>query len=206
VVVGIFLIVGLAVAGARGDEPPKSPTPGAKPAPGGTADEPKKDGPQVKTITLNHADPDDVRQVLGLLGYPASMTGTAPQPAPAGTPGNGAKPRVVVDGRTRTVFVRGADKDIEAISDVLAMLDAEPGKPVPEVKNLHLIPLRHAKVDEGLQLLTGLDLANGVVPLRKTNALLVTQAGNFKAVQEVISALDVEAKAKPKTSSGAGEP
>jgi hypothetical protein len=165
-----------------------APTPTAKAGNGDTGD--------LRTFQLTFADPDEVKQIVIQMG--ATLTGrSSPRPTP-GVPALSPTLRLAVDQRTRTLFVRGTEKELDAVADLVAVLDADPAKPAPEGKNARVIRLRYAKVPEVLQVLTGLNLQGQVVGLPRTNALLLTGTDSEKEVRAVVEKLDVEPKTTTK--------
>jgi hypothetical protein len=141
----------------------------------------------------------------GAPGGLAAGRGLASQSLSGGMMGSavGGSPsswRLAVDPRTRSIIVRGTERDLETVADVVALLDLPPGKPLPKVKNLHAYRLRHANAEELTQVLQTLDLAVRIVPMPQANLLIM--AGSEEAMKEiasVIEELDVERKpaAKP---------
>jgi type II secretory pathway component GspD/PulD (secretin) len=187
-----------------------APAPTKAPAPARPADGAANGGLRLKCFELAHADPEEVRQTLTQLWGQLTAAHSPGRPGvpgfagvPAGAPGVPAGgPRIAVDGRTRTVFVRAPEKDLEAIGDLIAVLDADPGRG-PEGKNGRVVHLRNTKVNEVLQVLTGLGLQGQVLALPRSNALLLTgPEADGKEVREVIDKLDVERKAETKPAPG----
>jgi len=114
-------------------------------------------------------------------------------------PGSLSGPYWVVDERTRTLVVRGQDAEIEKIAGLIEVLEAEPGKSPSTNNALHVVRLKHAKVDEAVQALNGLHLNHQVVALPKSNLLIVpATSANVKEIDEVIEALDIEGAVQPK--------
>jgi hypothetical protein len=150
----------------------------------------------LRTFQLTYADPEEVKQIVTQLGASlAARPGSKPTPP---FPAASATLRLAVDQRTRTLFVRGTEKELDAVADLVAVLDADPAKPTPEGKNTRVIRLRYAKVAEVTQVLTGLNLQGQVVALPRTNALLLTGTDSEKEIRAVIEKLDVESKGTTK--------
>lgn len=171
---------------------------------------------EVKSIHLQHVEPQEVRlamtQIMGVHNF--SRRGTGDNPASGGIrptggegtdalraphPLTGARAlRIAVDDRTRTVIVRGNAKDIALVSDVVALIDAEPGKAPPEPKSLHVIHLKHASPGEAVAVLNPLDLGWGAIPVPRANALILLDPSEHyaKQVRDVIKTIDVEHKGK----------
>jgi type II secretory pathway component GspD/PulD (secretin) len=184
-IAAVALCSGLAVGG--GDSPlAKAPGPAGKAAGtnGNTA--------TLRSFELTHADPDEVRQLLTQIG--GSLLKSGPRPAP-GVPGQTTL-RMAVDARTHTLFVRGTEKELDAVTDLIAVLDADPAKSAPESKNAQVIRLRYAKVPEIMPVLTGLGLQNQVLSLPRTNMLLlIGPEADTKDIRAVVERLDIERKA-----------
>jgi type II secretory pathway component GspD/PulD (secretin) len=151
----------------------------------------------VKSFELAHADPEEVRQTLTQM-WVHVMAAHGARPGP---PGPAQPPRLAVDARTRTLFVRGNEKELEAVSELVAVLDGDPAKP-GEGKNARVVRLHHAKVGEVLQVLTGLGLAGQVLALPKSNTLILPHnEAEAREVRAVVEKLDVE----PRTDNKAGK-
>ncbi len=151
---------------------------------------------QVKAIKLSNAKPEEVRETLTSIwaqlmasrGIPSSGAGTA---AP-----------VAVNERTKTLFVRGTEKQLEIVEDLIKVLDTAPGQELPSANGLNVVRLRHTKVDEVLQVLTGLGLQQQVIPLTKVNALILPQSERqANDVRVVIENVDAEGATKKTTQS-----
>ena len=98
---------------------------------------------QVKAIKLSNADPEEVRQTL-MSVWPQVM-------AARGVRANTAAARtsdlhLAVSSRLRTLFVRGTEQQLEAVQDLVKVLDAAPGASLPESKGLSVVRLQHVKV------------------------------------------------------------
>ena len=206
-----------AVAAAQAPNPPNAatPPPAAK-AEGGQPTAPAKAEGQadVKVVHLKRADPEEVQQAINQL-WPAvaaegestqatPMKPTAPAPA-AGKPAGIAPPRVAVNSRTRTLFLRGSGKALELASEVIDALDGEPGKESPKLKNLVVFQAPGGAIDEVLQVLTTLDLNSHVFPMRKSNMLIVAQGPYARDVNEVLTKWG-EAPAANKTAASKSKP
>lgn len=168
-----------------------APTGRQENAPAKPAAKPTPPPVEVRTFDLSRAQPDTVRQAvtscwnqyMQLRGQPASPMA----------------PRLAIDPRTQTLFARGTEKELEAIGELIGLLDAAPGKASSENKNLQVIHLKHAKPNEVLQILNGLGLQNQVMVLPGSNTLLLPrQAQSMDEVQAVIEKVDVEPKQQTK--------
>jgi beta-lactamase regulating signal transducer with metallopeptidase domain len=104
--------------------------------------------------------------------------------------------RLAADRRTHCLIVRGTDRDIRTVADLLAMLDVEDGKPVPRVKNYRVFRLRYAGANEVAMIVQRLDIDALIVPAPKAQMVIVSgPEAALKEIGEVIDAVDVEGKA-----------
>jgi type II secretory pathway component GspD/PulD (secretin) len=187
------LVAGTA-CGARGQPSgkPEQKTSPEKPA----AIQAKDDNElQVKSFRLRHADPEEVRQILTQVW----TTAAGAKPPVGGRPALpvvAKGPRLAVDSRSHSLFVRGTDKEVKVVASLVAILDTEPGQPAPESKDLRVLRLQHAKVDQATQVLSALGLNAHTVALKKTNAIVIISPSDAHAaeIREVIEKLDVEAQ------------
>jgi type II secretory pathway component GspD/PulD (secretin) len=139
----------------------------------------------VKAFELSHAQPEMVRQTVTSSWSQFMQL--------RGHKGNAAPPRIVVDPRTRTLFARGTEQELEGVGELIGLLDAAPGKEPTESKGLQVVRLKHAKASEVLQVLAGLGLQSQAMALPRTNTLLLAGEGMSEA-HSVIEKLDVETK------------
>ena len=149
----------------------------------------------VKVFHLQHADPQEVQQALTQLWRtlaPVQESARANPRKPRGgaeddssSPGI-APPRVAVEPRTRTMFMRGSEKALDLASEVVEALDAEPGKEAPKLKDLAVFQVRGGTIDEVVQVLTALDLTSHIFVLKKSSTLIVPQGPYVKDVSEVL--------------------
>lgn len=162
---------------------------------------------QTKVFRLNHCDADEFRQVLESILDPVPPMPPMPPPAVPGTPvggfgvlgfggaGFGGEVpafHIVVEQRTRSVIVRGTEKNVRLAAEVVAVLDQPPNKPLPEVKGLRALPLKHASADELTQTLQELMLEARIVPLAAAKMILVAgEEASMKEVTDLIKDLDV---------------
>jgi type II secretory pathway component GspD/PulD (secretin) len=151
----------------------------------------KAESLQVKAFALKSADPDEMRQVLThVLSAATSKAGVRPvnHVAPAGT-----GPRIATDTRSRTIFVRGTDRELKLASEVVSVLEGPSATPGSDNKDFSVIRLHHAKVDEASQVLSTLGLNSAALVLKKANALVVVPSAEVSVadVREVVERLDV---------------
>jgi hypothetical protein len=186
---------GLVLGGQPPAAKPTGPAPKAVPGRPAEAAPAGDNASALRCFELTNADPEEVRGILAQVG--GTLIKGGPRPVPGATAPNSL--RMAVDARTHTLFVRGTEKELEAVADLVAVLDADPSKPAPEGKSARVIRLRHAKVPEVMQVLTGLGYQGQILPLPRTGTLLLTgPEAESKEVRSVIEKLDVEHKAGAK--------
>jgi type II secretory pathway component GspD/PulD (secretin) len=144
---------------------------------------------QLKTFELAHADAEKVRATLTTVW--SSLMGLAGRKV-------ASTPRLAANTRTRTLFVRGTEKELAAVADLISILDTPAGKALPDGKGLRAVRLQYAKVHEVMQVLSGLGMQNSVVALNELNTLLLPQNGDTNDVRTIIEKLDVEKKSEKK--------
>jgi type II secretory pathway component GspD/PulD (secretin) len=191
------LLAGILWTGLATGQQPKAGPPGAKAdVKSGKADA-RQAAPaqQIKTFDLTRADPEEVRQILA--GNWTSLMGLRGQ-------AGGSAPRFSVDRRTGTLFVSGTEKELELVQDFVRIMDAGPDE-TPEVNGLQVIRLRHAKVAEVTQILAELGLQGRVLPLTRTNTLILAKEGaGAQDVRSVVEKVDVEKKPNGKVADKSG--
>jgi hypothetical protein len=110
-----------------------------------------------------------------------------------GIGGGGPSWRLAVDARSRSLIVRGQDRDLQTAADLVAVLDLPPGKPIPQVKNLRAYKLQHADAEELSNVLSNLELDVRIVPVPGRNILVISgPEAEMKEVCQVIEELDVK--------------
>jgi type II secretory pathway component GspD/PulD (secretin) len=111
-----------------------------------------------------------------------------------------------IDGRTRSLIVRGTEKDLQAVADFVAILDLPDDKPIPKLKNVHAFKLRFAKPSVVIEVLRTLNVDVLVAQIPKSNIILVNgQEPAIKEATEIIEALDADVK-EGATKGPQGEP
>src|SRR5262249_1760240 len=113
--------------------------------------------------------------------------------------------RFAADPRTRTLLVRGPERDLQIIADLVTVLDVAPKKTAPKVKNLRVFRLKHADPDTVAAAVSQLGIQGRIAPARIDRAdgtadLLVIAMGSeeqIREVSQVIEALDVPGKDQP---------
>src|SRR5262249_9218548 len=136
----------------------------------------RETAPRTKIFRLVHRDPEEVQvELQSLMGLPDDgPPGEMPGPGPSAGAGDsrpggfrGMRPsfpgggfgrpgstitipgwRVAVDKRTRSLIVRGSEKELQVAADLIAVLDAPAGKPMPKLKNVRSFKPKHASVEE----------------------------------------------------------
>jgi type II secretory pathway component GspD/PulD (secretin) len=195
-------LLALGAPSAPGQVPPggKQPPPGPAVKPGGkTAEWPAT---HLKAFALTHVDPEEVRQVLPQLINATNAPKPGQPPGAAGQPGaaDTATLRMAVDPRSHTLFVRGSDKELGAVSDIVAVLEGDPSKVPVGGKSMRIVRLKHTKVQEVLGVLNNLGYQGQIIALPKANSVVLTQPeAEAKEIREVIEKMDVAGEPAAKT-------
>ena len=114
-----------------------------------------------------------------------------------GGPGGSLPPRCyfAIDQRTRSLIVRGTEKDLQAVADFVAILDLPDDKPIPKLKNVHAFKLRFAKPGDVINVLKALNIDVLVAQIPKSSIILVNGPDSaIKEATEIIEALDADVK------------
>jgi type II secretory pathway component GspD/PulD (secretin) len=112
----------------------------------------------------------------------------------------------VVDERTRSLVMRGTEKDVQTAAELVALAELPREKPLPALKHLKAFRLKHADAAQTAELLTELGVEARVVALVPTNVVVASgPEAAMKEVAEVLQALDVEVKEPPPPKNGAQE-
>jgi type II secretory pathway component GspD/PulD (secretin) len=108
-----------------------------------------------------------------------------------------------IDERTRSLIVRGTEKDLQAVAEFVAILDLPPNKPLPQLKNLHAFKLRFASPENVCEVLRTLSIDVFVGKIPKSTVLLVHgPEAAVKEATEIIEALDAEVIKPPAPGTG----
>ena len=159
---------------------------------------------QVKAIKLSNADPEEVRQTL-MSVWPQVMAARGVRANTAAA--RAADLHLAVSSRLRTLFVRGTEQQLEAVQDLVKVLDAAPGASLPESKGLSVVRLQHVKVPEVLQILTALGFQGQIIALPKLNALILPrEEEEAKEVRLILESLDTPEKPNGKTAKAGAPP
>lgn len=192
------LLAGCLAAGNAQTPLPPNVEPAKTPLKGNDA---KKAPRHIKVFKLTHAQPEDVSPVLEELGYLGEFgneSGSLSKFNERGRPLRPATLRVGVDDRTRSLVVRGTDTDLQIAADLVAVIDLPADKLVPKVKTLRAFRLKHAKANDLVVTLRDLELEAKIVAHEKGNTLVASGPEDaLKDIEEVVVALDVEAKEPP---------
>jgi beta-lactamase regulating signal transducer with metallopeptidase domain len=116
--------------------------------------------------------------------------------------GSGGETRFAGDPRSRTLIVRGPEREVQIITDLVTVFDTAPKKKAPKVKNLHVFKLKHADPDNVIQTLSQLGIQARIAPARlgpeegEQELFLIAMGPDdqIREVRQVIEALDVESK------------
>ncbi len=109
--------------------------------------------------------------------------------------GQGSSCYFAIDQRTRSLIVRGTEKDIQAVAEFVAILDLPPNKPIPKLKNLHAFKLRFANPENVSEVLKALNIDVLVAKIPKSTILLLNgPEAAIKEAAEIIEALDADVK------------
>ena len=177
---------------------PAKPTEPAKPVEA-KKEEPKPAEPtDVKTFTFatDAEFTDAVQQFALLFGKMTAKPADAPKPAP-GTPTAAAKgPKFTALARAKSIAVRGTKTELDTAETVVKVLQG-----TADGKTAQVVKLKNANVQEVTQALAALDLGDGVVALRGSNAVVLLNAdaalvAQVKKVVEACEKFDPKA-AKP---------
>jgi type II secretory pathway component GspD/PulD (secretin) len=149
-------------------------------------------GPQVTAIKLTHADAEEVRQLLSTIWPQLMAVHGVKGTTPLGSV-NGA--RLAPYPPNHVLFVRATAAELEAVQDMIKVLDASPSQELPSTKGLTVVRLKRARAQDVMNILNGLSLQNQVIPLPKLNALVLPPGQDIeKEIRIVISNLDSEDK------------
>jgi beta-lactamase regulating signal transducer with metallopeptidase domain len=131
----------------------------------------------------------------GNLGIGGGIGGLGGMLGALGGLSNNQSWRLAVVDRSRSLIVRGTEKDLQIASDLVAVIDLPANAPVPKVSSLLAFRLKHANAQELSEALQTLELDVQFMPFNKTNTLIIAgPEGTMKEVGEVIEALDVASK------------
>jgi len=100
--------------------------------------------------------------------------------------------QIAVESRTRAVIVRGSEKNIRLAGELVSVLDLPEGKPLPEVKGLRALPLKHALADDLVATIQELIDDARIVSLPAAKMVIVSgEEDTIKEISDIIKELDV---------------
>jgi type II secretory pathway component GspD/PulD (secretin) len=177
----------------------------------------------IEVYRLKNADLNDAQQAFTALTGRTRRTGTptgkgglggpkggggftrptpddpfTPDVAPV-NPAPGVVARALADPRTRSLIVRGTEKDQQLAADLVAVLDAPEGKPLPAVKALKAFRLQHIDANDLASMLQQLDPRMGyrLAPVGSMKLLLATGTDEqMKELTDAVKKLDIPAETK----------
>jgi hypothetical protein len=107
--------------------------------------------------------------------------------------------QVSVDARTRSLIVRASDNNLRLTADLISVLDLPKSKPMPEVKTLKALPLKHADAEEIMNTLQMAGVEARMVALGEAKMLVVAGSEDaMKEAAELVKELDVPAPPEQK--------
>src|SRR5262249_4979142 len=96
--------------------------------------------PRIKVFQLSHADPEELKQILEDFRQATDPSAIKSSGVRLFGDGNPSDPRgerkigLAVDTRTRSLIVRGSEKELQVAADLVAVLDLQPEDPSPRSK------------------------------------------------------------------------
>jgi hypothetical protein len=131
----------------------------------------KEEATQIKTFEMKDANITDLQQVLARFA-----------------PSKSGKPLLVVaDPKTKVLFIRGTQADVEVAAKIIAQLEGEGKTPGP----LEVIHLQYTPVDDAMRVLTALELNARVFPCPGHKALILAQGeASLDQVKAVVEKLE----------------
>lgn len=120
--------------------------------------------------------------------------GNAPMP-PIGPP---ERYRIAVDGKTKTILMRGLEPDVLAAAELFAVLDLPEDQPIPKLSHIRAFRLKTADPRKVAEQMEALGTAARVVAVTDLN--LVVAFGpehELKDIADAIGALDAEDPEQP---------
>jgi type II secretory pathway component GspD/PulD (secretin) len=177
--------------------------------------------PTIEVYKVKHAELGDAQQAFTMLagktraplrrGTGPGVTGkggpaTRPVPDDAGSdpetavvPAAATVARALGDPRTRSLIVRGTEKDQQLAADLVAVLDTPEGKALPEVKALKAFRLQHLDPNDLTNILLQLDprMTYRLAPIGRMKLLLATGTEEqMKELADAVKKLDVPGESK----------
>ncbi len=159
-----------------------SPLAAAAQAPAAKPAAPAKPAPvappvlELRSYAITALDPNDINQAYATL-FARMAAGK-----------DVAAPKITLLAKNKTLLVRGTKAQLDVSDAILHLLQNEP----TAAKGQQVIALKAARVDEVLAALQALELADQVVPLRTSNAVVLVPSSeaNGQQVKKVIEAAE----------------
>jgi hypothetical protein len=107
--------------------------------------------------------------------------------------------RALGDPRTRSLIVRGTEKDLQLAADLIAILDTPDNKPLPDVKSLKAFRLQHLDVNDFVGMMEKLNPNLNYHLVSAGRLKLVLACGSdeqMSEVSEAVKELDTPATTK----------
>jgi hypothetical protein len=131
-------------------------------------------------------------------GFPADPFGPS-DPLPTTTIQRGTVAHALADPRTRSLVVRGTDKDLLLAADVVAILDTPEGKELPAVKHVKAFRLQHIDAIDLAAMLQALDpqMTYRLSPVGRMKILLASGTDDqMKELADAVKKLDIPTESK----------
>jgi hypothetical protein len=122
----------------------------------------------------------------------------APAPTPVVAP-PAVTGRALADPRTRSLIVRGTEKELQLAADLVAVLNTPEDKPLPAVKSLKAFRFQHLDTKDFVGIMQQLDPNIGyrLAPIGRMKLLLaVASDEQMKELAEAVKELDIPTKTK----------
>lgn len=132
----------------------------------------------------------------GISGFSGSGTGCFAGTGPAAPP---PVWRAAAHPRTGAVVVRGSDRHLDVAADLVALLDLPAGAPLPKLKVVRAIPLKHSTAEELRAVLHALSFEGAGVAAPSERVLAVVAPDEAtRSIAELVAELDVPDATGPK--------
>jgi hypothetical protein len=143
---------------------------------------------------------------LGALGIGGGPPGGAPGMgglgfaggAPGGPPAASAATwRFAIDDRTHSLIFRGTPEDLQTASEVVALAELRPDKPLPPLHRLSAFRLQHANAGDLVTKLNQLEIEVRLESFAGTNIMVALGSDSAtREIADLVKALDIEVKGK----------
>jgi type II secretory pathway component GspD/PulD (secretin) len=148
---------------------------------------------QASTVVTDPRGPGPRTTTRPPRGNGPGSSGFGPASFPS-TPPTGIVCRALADPRTRSVIVRGTEKDQQLAADLVAILDTPEGKPLPALKTVKAFRLQHLDAGDLVSMLQLLDpnMSYRVAPVGAMKLLLATGTDEqMKELADAVKKLDI---------------